>query len=63
MLANAGIRRVCYGEFYRDERIFNIAKKLKIELVKLGSDDAASSNGVTSWPRNGSKTTSPRNDK
>lgn len=35
MIANTGIRRICYGEFYRDQRIFEIAKKLKIELVKL----------------------------
>ncbi len=35
MIANAGIRRVCYAEFYRDERIFSIAKKIGIELVKL----------------------------
>ena len=35
MIANAGIRRICYGEFYRDLRIFEIAKKLKIELVKI----------------------------
>ncbi len=36
MIANAGIRKVCYGEFYRDERIFKIAKKVKIDLVKVG---------------------------
>jgi dCMP deaminase len=35
MIANAGIKRICYGEFYRDERIFKIAKKIKLELVKL----------------------------
>ena len=35
MIANAGIRRICYGEFYRDDRIFSIAKKIGIELVKL----------------------------
>ena len=35
LIANAGVRRICYGEFYRDERIFQIAKKLKIELVKI----------------------------
>jgi dCMP deaminase len=35
MIANAGIHRVCYGEFYRDERIFDVAKRLSIELVKL----------------------------
>jgi dCMP deaminase len=37
MIANAGLKRICFGEFYRDDRIFEIAKKLKIELVKLGS--------------------------
>ena len=35
LIANSGIQRICYGEFYRDQRIFSIAKKLKIELVKL----------------------------
>ena len=38
MIANAGIERICYGEFYRDVRIFQIAKKLKMELVKVGGD-------------------------
>lgn len=31
-LANAGIQRICYGEFYRDERIFEIAKTIGLEL-------------------------------
>ena len=35
MVANAGLKRICFGEFYRDERIFRIAKKLKMELVYL----------------------------
>ncbi|OGW91944.1 MAG: deaminase [Omnitrophica bacterium RIFCSPHIGHO2_02_FULL_63_14] len=35
LLANAGLKRVCFGEFYRDRRIFDIAKKAGIELVKL----------------------------
>ena len=35
MIANTGIKRICYGEFYRDRRIFDTAKKLKIELVKI----------------------------
>lgn len=35
LIANAGIRRICFGEFYRDSRIFEIAGKLSIELVKL----------------------------
>jgi dCMP deaminase len=32
MIANAGIVRVIYGEFYRDERIFEVAAELGIEL-------------------------------
>lgn len=34
-IANAGIRRVVFGEFYRDNRIFEVAKTLDIELVDL----------------------------
>jgi dCMP deaminase len=32
MIANSGIRRICYGEFYRDDRIFQVAQTLGIEL-------------------------------
>jgi dCMP deaminase len=35
-LANAGIQRIVYGEFYRDQRIFDVAKKIEIELVHIG---------------------------
>jgi dCMP deaminase len=35
-LANAGVNRICFGEFYRDERIFDVAKKIEIELVHTG---------------------------
>jgi len=38
MLANAGINKIYYGEFYRDERIFEVAKKLKIELIHIKVD-------------------------
>ena len=38
MLANAGIKKIYYGEFYRDERIFDVAKKLGIELVHIKVD-------------------------
>ncbi|MDP9000348.1 MAG: hypothetical protein M3O46_09575, partial [Myxococcota bacterium] len=41
LLANAGIRRVCFGEFYRDPRIFEIATKLGVELVDLSGGQAA----------------------
>lgn len=35
MIANAGIRRIYYGEFYRDERSLEVAPRLGIELVAL----------------------------
>jgi dCMP deaminase len=33
MITNAGIRRIVYGEFYRDNRIFDAAKRLGVELL------------------------------
>jgi len=38
LIANSGIGRICYGEFYRDEKSIRVAKRLGIELVDLGSD-------------------------
>lgn len=35
MIANSGIKKIVFGEFYRDERIFAVAKDLGIELVHL----------------------------
>ena len=35
VLANAGIRRICYGVFYRDERSFEVARTLEIEMVHV----------------------------
>jgi len=40
MLVNAGIKKIYYGEFYRDERIFDVAKKLGIELVHIKVDQS-----------------------
>lgn len=34
-IANAGIVRICFGEFYRDNRIFDIARQIGIELVHI----------------------------
>ena len=34
-IGNAGLRRIVYGEFYRDERIFSFAARLGIELLHL----------------------------
>jgi dCMP deaminase len=40
LIANAGISRILYGEFYRDERIAEYAREAGIELVGLGLEDA-----------------------
>lgn len=41
LLANSGIVKVVFGEFYRDERIFEAAKLANIQLkhLKLENDD------------------------
>jgi dCMP deaminase len=35
LVANSGTKRIVFGEFYRDERIFEHARRLGIELVEL----------------------------
>jgi dCMP deaminase len=40
--ANAGARRICYGEFYRDERIFSVAQQIGLELVHIAANDKLS---------------------
>jgi len=35
LLVNAGIKKICFGEFYRDERIFEAAKQAGVELADL----------------------------
>lgn len=40
MLANAGIEHIYFGEFYRDERIFEVARKLGIAIWDLSSGEA-----------------------
>jgi dCMP deaminase len=36
LIANAGIRTIYYGEFYRDLKSVKVARQLKIDLVDLG---------------------------
>jgi len=38
LIANAGCTRIVFGEFYRDQRIFEFAAKLGLELVALGAE-------------------------
>ena len=35
LIANGGIARVVFGEFYRDPKIFDVAQRLGIELVDM----------------------------
>lgn len=49
LIANAGIRRIVFGEFYRDDRIFDMAAQLGMELVGLGA--AAQAPEVRQSPR------------
>lgn len=37
-IANSGLRRIVYGEFYRDSRIFDVATRLGIDLLHLPPD-------------------------
>jgi dCMP deaminase len=39
LIANTGIKRIVYGEFYRDERIFEVASQLGIALEGLENED------------------------
>ena len=39
-IANAGIKRIVFDEFYRDDRIFEVAEKLEIALVGLVTEDS-----------------------
>lgn len=42
LIANSGIKRIIFGEFYRDEKIFEFSKQLGIELIHLQAPPAAS---------------------
>ena len=35
LIANAGLGRIYFGEFYRDQKIFDFSQRLGIELVDL----------------------------
>ena len=39
LIANSGIRRIYYGEFYRDENSLRVAEQLGIELLDLGGEE------------------------
>lgn len=39
MVANAGIKRIVYGEFYRDKRVHDVAGELGIEMIEHLEDN------------------------
>lgn len=39
LIANAGIRTVYYGEFYRDDRVLQFAREAGIRMEHLGLED------------------------
>ncbi|MEN8164344.1 MAG: cytidine/deoxycytidylate deaminase family protein [Acidobacteriota bacterium] len=41
LIANAGIRTIYYGEFYRDERVLAFAEELGITMRHLGIENEA----------------------
>jgi dCMP deaminase len=41
LIANAGIVRIVFGEFYRDERIYSFSERLQIQLVHLPQEAAS----------------------
>jgi dCMP deaminase len=40
LIANAGLRRIVFGEFYRDARIYDLSELLGIQLHHLKVEDA-----------------------
>jgi dCMP deaminase len=40
LIANAGVTRIVFGEFYRDPRAFEVASTLGIELIDMSSSAA-----------------------
>ena len=40
LIANSGIKKVFFGEFYRDERINKFAKSAKIKLIDLSKQSS-----------------------
>ena len=39
IMANAGIKRIVFGEFYRDDRIFDASEHIGLELAYLDENN------------------------
>ena len=42
LIANSGLRRIYYGEFYREERSAAVAKEIGMELIDIGQTGVGS---------------------
>ncbi|HMB67927.1 MAG TPA: dCMP deaminase family protein [bacterium] len=51
LIANSSIRRIYYGEFYRDRRSLQIAKELGMELIDLSDLKGALTDSAVAEPR------------
>lgn len=49
LIVNAGMKKILYGEFYRDERIFAVAARLGVELVDLSHVVERIRGGAPAW--------------
>jgi dCMP deaminase len=45
LIVNAGIRTVYYGELYRDERVFDLAREADVGMRLLGLEDPVEETG------------------
>ncbi len=41
LIANAGIRTIVFGEFYRDEKIYEFSRLMGIELIDVTSEEVS----------------------
>ncbi len=46
LIVNAGLKKISFGEFYRDERVFDVAKRLDIKLIDLSQVIASATERV-----------------
>ncbi len=46
LIVNAGLKKISFGEFYRDERVFDVARRLGIELIDLSQVIASATERV-----------------
>ena len=49
LIANAGIRKIFYGEFYRDRKSLEVARRLGIDLVDLAPERTGTARGGCDW--------------